>query len=266
MQRRPRAATAKVVNYNYMDSDMWVISMWYKGNTLYYCCYCKCLVFLFRSFHHAASSEEDPEEWRPPDCKHKAPTKPVGDSATVKVRAPAKRTAKHKEPKQPKTSKEPKLEVPRRATVRKTQAPKVVKDSGSELYRIDSPKMETAEENVPTIRMKEEVRELFFFSFSFCFIILLRWRLQSSTPVSSLLSLVFFFCLSWILEDVILCGRSLRGGQCRWRIFPTLAATKEGGSGRFYLWWAVSQEAEDQQRLPGATRDLTYFRITSSGG
>lgn len=138
---------------------------------MYYCCYCKCLVFLFRSFHHAASSEEDPEEWRPPDCKHKAPTKPVGDSAAVKVRAPAKRTAKPKEPKQPrqpktsKVPKEPKLEVPRRATVRKTQAPKVVKDSGSELYRVDSPKMETAEENVPTIRMKEEVRELFFFLF-----------------------------------------------------------------------------------------------------
>lgn len=129
------------------------------------------LEFLFRSFNHTASSEEDPEEWRPPDSKHKAPTKLVGDSPTGKVKAPAKRTAKLKEPKQPrqpktsKVAKEPKLKVPRRAAVKKAQAPEVPKDTAkikdiggeAELNKMDSPKRKTAEERVPSIRMKEEV-------------------------------------------------------------------------------------------------------------
>lgn len=134
---------------------------------------CVCLEFLPRSFNHTASSEEDPEEWRPPDSKRKAPTKLVGDLPTGKVKAPAKRTAKPKEPRQPKTSKvpkEPKLNVPRRAVVKKKQAPEVLKDSGlgaakikedivgkAELNKMNSPKRKTAEERVPNIRMKEEV-------------------------------------------------------------------------------------------------------------
>lgn len=136
-----------------------------------------CLDFLFRSFSHTASSEEDTEEWRPPDSKQKAPTRLVGDPLTGKVKAPAKRTAKPKEPKeqrQPKTPKvprEPKQKVPRRAAVgRKTGAPGVLKDSGlgvtkikeeivgeAELNKMNSPVRKTAEEKIPCIRMKEEV-------------------------------------------------------------------------------------------------------------
>lgn len=137
--------------------------------------------FLFRSFSHTASSEEEPEEWRPPDSKQKAPTKLVGEPSTGKVKAPAKRTAKPKEPKeprQPKASKvprEPKLKVPRRAAVgRKTQTPEVPKDSDfgagkikedvvgeAELNKTDGPMRKTDEERVPGIRMKEEVWDYF---------------------------------------------------------------------------------------------------------
>ncbi|XP_075902262.1 S1 RNA-binding domain-containing protein 1 [Nelusetta ayraudi] len=151
MQRRPRTATAKAVNYNHTDSDM--------------------------SFSHTASSEEDTEEWRPPDSKQKAPTKLVGDLSTAgKVKAPAKRTAKPREPKEPrqpkapKVPREPKPRVPRKAAAcRKTQASEVVKDSGlggakikedmvgeAELNKMDGPKRKTAEDRVPSIRMKEE--------------------------------------------------------------------------------------------------------------
>lgn len=139
--------------------------------------------FLFRSFSHTASSEEDTEEWRPPDSKQKAPTKLVGDPSTAgKVKAPAKRTAKPREPKEPrqpkapKVPREPKPRVPRKAAAcRKTQASEVVKDSGldgakikedmvgeAELNKMDGPKRKTAEDRVPSIRMKEEVRGLTF--------------------------------------------------------------------------------------------------------
>lgn len=138
--------------------------------------------FLFRSFSHTASSEEDTEEWRPPDSKQKAPTKLAGDPSTAgRVKAPAKRTAKPREPKEPrqpkapKVPREPKPRVPRKAAAcRKTQASEVLKDSGlggakikddmvgeGELNKMDGPKRKTAEERVPGIRMKEEVRGLF---------------------------------------------------------------------------------------------------------
>lgn len=133
---------------------------------------------LYRSFSNTASSEEDTEEWRPPDSKQKAPTKLVGDpSTTGKVKAPAKRTAKPKEPKEPrqpkapKVPREPKPKVPRKAAAcRKTQASKVLKDSGlggakieedmvgeAELNKMDGPQRKMAEGRGPNIKMKEEV-------------------------------------------------------------------------------------------------------------
>uniref|UniRef100_A0A1A7WKQ9 S1 RNA-binding domain-containing protein 1 n=3 Tax=Iconisemion striatum TaxID=60296 RepID=A0A1A7WKQ9_9TELE len=80
MMRRPRATTAKVSNYKEnetMDSE--------------------------RSFSEAASSDEDVEEWRPPESK--APSKRArGPAAGVKKPA-ATRTAKPKVPKEPKVRK-----------------------------------------------------------------------------------------------------------------------------------------------------------------
>lgn len=92
------------------------------------------------------------------------------------------------------------------------------------------------------------------------------WWRQPSSPVTMLLFLCSCHCfaLSCILEAVILCGRSLRGGHCWWRTLTTLAATKEGGTGGFHLRWAVPKEAEDQQCLPGAAKGLRVLRITSS--
>lgn len=132
---------------------------------------------LFSSFSHTASSDEDVEEWKPPDLKQKVPNKLAGDPSAGKVKAPAKRTAKPKEPKEPRQPKAPKLpreakpKVPRKAAAgRKTQASKVLKDSGSggaiikedfvgeaELNKLDGLKKMTAEERVPSIKMKEEV-------------------------------------------------------------------------------------------------------------
>lgn len=142
-----------------------------------------------RSFPQTASSEEDNEEWRPPEPKPKAPSKTARDTATGGLKAPAKRTAKTKEPKAakqpkaPKLPKDPKPSAPRKpAAGRKTQVAKVLKDSGAsglagtkrkkndegkkddiaredkEKKQTDCPEEETAEESGPSVRMKEEVR------------------------------------------------------------------------------------------------------------
>lgn len=136
-----------------------------------YCC------SVFSSFSQTASSEEDNEEWRPPDLKQKAPSKLVRDPSTGKSKAPAKRIAKTKEPKQPKSPKlprDPKPRVPRKPAVdRKTQASKVLIDSGLagpkrkkdivqeiESKHADCPNGEMVEERVPSIKMKEEVGQM----------------------------------------------------------------------------------------------------------
>lgn len=140
------------------------------------------------SFSQTISSDEDSEEWRPPEPKPKAPSKTVTDPAVGEKKAAAKRTAKPKEPKAPKqpkaqkVPKDPKPRAPRKpAAERKTQAPKVLKDSGpSELAgtkrkrmvknekddmgeggkegekETDFPEEEKAEESGPRIKMKEE--------------------------------------------------------------------------------------------------------------
>ncbi|KAM8738438.1 S1 RNA-binding domain-containing protein 1 isoform 1-T1 [Acanthopagrus schlegelii] len=158
MLRRPRTSTAKAVNYNDMDSEM--------------------------SFSVPASSDEDIEEWKPPEPKPKALTKTGRDQTAGEKKAPAKRTAKPKVPKEtkppkaPKVPKEPKPRVPRKpAAERKTQAAKVQKGSGARGLagtkrkksdeddklgedkgekQTDCPEVETAEESGPSIRMKEE--------------------------------------------------------------------------------------------------------------
>lgn len=129
---------------------------------------------VFSSFSQTASSEEDNEEWRPPDLKQKAPSKLVGDPSTGKSKAPAKRIAKTKEPKQPKAPKlprDPKPRVPRKSGADgNTQASKVLIGSGLagpkrkkdivqeiESKETDCPKGEMVEERVPNIQMKEEV-------------------------------------------------------------------------------------------------------------
>lgn len=123
---------------------------------------------VFSSFSQTASSEEDNEEWRPPDPKQKE---------TGKLKAPAKRIAKTKEPKQPKAPKlprDPKPRVPRKpAADRNTQASKVLIDSGLagpkrkkdivqeiESKETDCPKGEMVEERVPNIKMKKEVGQM----------------------------------------------------------------------------------------------------------
>ncbi|XP_040904982.1 S1 RNA-binding domain-containing protein 1 [Toxotes jaculatrix] len=104
MMRRPRATTGKVVKYRDMDSD--------------------------RSFSLTVSSDEDNEEWRPPEPKPKAPIKNA--PAAGEKKAAAKRTAKPKEPKAPKEPKDPKPRAPRKpAAERKTRAPTMLKNSGT---------------------------------------------------------------------------------------------------------------------------------------
>lgn len=142
-----------------------------------------------RSFSQTVSSDEDSEEWRPPEPKPKAPSKTARDPAAGEKTAAAKRTAKPKEPKAPKQPKAPKMPkdlkpgAPRKpAAGRKTQAPKVLKDSGASGLagtkrkkidegkkddmgggdkgekQTDCPVEERAEESGPSVRMKEEVR------------------------------------------------------------------------------------------------------------
>ncbi|MED6288610.1 hypothetical protein CHARACLAT_028298, partial [Characodon lateralis] len=89
MMRRPRATTAKAVMYSEnknMDSDL--------------------------SFSQTASSDEDMEEWRPPESK-KAASKTARPPTAGGMKAASKRTAKPKEPKAPKVLKVPKDPKPR---------------------------------------------------------------------------------------------------------------------------------------------------------
>ncbi|XP_030603321.1 S1 RNA-binding domain-containing protein 1 [Archocentrus centrarchus] len=155
MMRRPRASTANAVNCKVVDSDL--------------------------SFSQTLSTDEDPEEWRPPEPKPKAPSKTA--RATGEKKAVAKKTTKPKEakapkePKAPKLPKEPKLRAPRKSTAgRKTQAAKSLKDSqasglagmkrkevdgdfreDTEGTQTDFPVEErAAEESGTSVRMKEE--------------------------------------------------------------------------------------------------------------
>lgn len=140
-----------------------------------------------RSFSQTASSEEDNEEWRPPEPQPRSPRNAARDPTTRELKAPAKRTAKTKEPKPlkqpkaPKLLKDPKSRAPRKpAAERKTKAPKVLKNCGASLLagtkrknvegkpddiagedkekKHDCPEGETHKESEPTIGMKEEVR------------------------------------------------------------------------------------------------------------
>ncbi|MEQ2301061.1 hypothetical protein AMECASPLE_032147 [Ameca splendens] len=89
MMRRPRATTAKAVMYSEnknMDSDL--------------------------SFSQIASSDEDMEEWRPPESK-KAASKTARPPTAGGMKAASKRTAKPKAPKEPKVLKVPKDPKPR---------------------------------------------------------------------------------------------------------------------------------------------------------
>ncbi|CAG6016602.1 unnamed protein product, partial [Menidia menidia] len=110
MERRPRATTTKVVNYNDNDnveSDL--------------------------SYSLMVSSDEDTVEWKPPETKPKAPSKSARDPAAGEKQATAKRTAKPKvpkEPKIPKVQKNPKPRAPRKpAAERKSQASTGAKES-----------------------------------------------------------------------------------------------------------------------------------------
>uniref|UniRef100_A0A3Q3Q187 S1 motif domain-containing protein n=1 Tax=Monopterus albus TaxID=43700 RepID=A0A3Q3Q187_MONAL len=157
MIRKPRATTVKDVKYIDMDSDL--------------------------SFSQTMSSDEDSEEWRPPEPKTKAPKrqKAARAPAAGKKKAVVKRTTKAKEPEAPKEPKAPRLtrdaepKTPP-AVERKTQAPKGLKESGtSGLARTkreksgkkntrkdkgedqaDCADREKDEESGPSTRMKEE--------------------------------------------------------------------------------------------------------------
>ncbi|XP_041866973.1 S1 RNA-binding domain-containing protein 1 isoform X2 [Melanotaenia boesemani] len=155
MMRRPRTTTAKAVKYKEnetMDSDL--------------------------SFSQAVSSDEDSEEWRPPEPKQKAQSKTPRVPATGEKKTATKRTAKPKvpkEPKAPKVPRDPKPRAPQKpAAERKIQASKSSKDpavSGlaatkmkkthnfggdKEKTQNDCSKEERAHESGTSIRMKEE--------------------------------------------------------------------------------------------------------------
>nr|XP_046258077.1 S1 RNA-binding domain-containing protein 1 [Scatophagus argus] len=161
MIRKPRATTVKSVNYRDMDSDL--------------------------SFSHTLSSEEDNDEWRPPEPKPKAPGKTGVDPADAEKKAPAKRTVKTneqkapKQPKAPRVAKNPKPRAPRKPTAEnKRVAAKILKDfvtpglAGRKRKtndvdkkddnaiedkgekQTDCPEGETAEESGPSIRVKQE--------------------------------------------------------------------------------------------------------------
>ncbi|XP_015252840.1 PREDICTED: S1 RNA-binding domain-containing protein 1 [Cyprinodon variegatus] len=103
MMRRPRATTAKAVVYNdndTLDSDL--------------------------SFSQVVSSDEDMEEWRPPESTNATSTAARGLKASGMKAAPKKTTKPKapKEPKAPKVPKEPKApKVPK-----EPKAPKVPKE------------------------------------------------------------------------------------------------------------------------------------------
>ncbi|XP_071336250.1 S1 RNA-binding domain-containing protein 1 [Trachinotus anak] len=158
MMRKPRAATSKVVKYRDMDSDL--------------------------SFTQTMSSDEDSEEWQPPEPKPKAPKKTASAPAAGEKKAAAKRTEKPKEPKAPKGPKDPKPRAPRkpaaqRKTQKNTEVPTILKDSGASVLagskrkkhgdgkkdkgggdeaekQTDCAEGERAEESGSSIRMKEE--------------------------------------------------------------------------------------------------------------
>lgn len=143
---------------------------------------------VIRSFTQTASSEEDNEEWRPPEPKPKALSNVARDSSSGELKA-VKRTAKSKEPKAPKKpkaprlSKDPKPKAPHKpATTRQTKTVKALKtcaESGLARTKMEKhdagQKNNIAEENKeekphdcpeaefdiefgPSIRTKEEVR------------------------------------------------------------------------------------------------------------
>ncbi|KAM3605670.1 uncharacterized protein V6R79_002680 [Siganus canaliculatus] len=133
MNRRPRATTAKAVKYREMDSDL--------------------------SFIHTASSDEDTEEWRPPEPQPKAPNKTAKDTTVKGKKAPAKRTAKtqeHKLPKQapkvPKVPKVPNVRAPIKLEDRRTPAAKAV----TGIKRKKTDEGQVTEESGPSCRLKEE--------------------------------------------------------------------------------------------------------------
>ncbi|KAM9345125.1 S1 RNA-binding domain-containing protein 1 [Symphorus nematophorus] len=135
MMRRPRGTTAKAVQYRDMDPDL--------------------------SLSQAASSEEDNEEWKPPEPRPKAPSKTGRDPAAGEKKVPAKRTAKPKEPKaqkQPKAPKVPKEPKPRPPPKRKRIDDKKDHKAGEDKGEVQTDCLvgERAEESGPSIRMKQE--------------------------------------------------------------------------------------------------------------
>lgn len=133
------------------------------------------------------SSEEDIDEWRPPEPNPKGPSKPVRAAAAGVKKIAAKRTTKPREPKTPKEPKAPKVtkclkpRAPRKsAAEQKTRTSVGIKEqersvfSGMKIktdlgknteYSLEDTKekqpyseLMRTEENGPPIRMKEEVR------------------------------------------------------------------------------------------------------------
>lgn len=116
------------------------------------------------------SSDEDGEEWRPPESKSKAAIK-----TAPAVKPPVKRTAKTKEPKPPRQPKEPKSKTSQKRPTKRKLPPSKDQDpvaSGSagtkrrkgdegkndQTDYVDRPEEERTDEAGPSIRMKEEVR------------------------------------------------------------------------------------------------------------
>lgn len=127
-----------------------------------------------RSFCHASSSDEDADEWRPPEPK--PPSKTGRDTTARTKKAPAKRAAKPKVPKEPKVSQNPKQSVSRKLnTAQKNPVSKLNNSAASSLVgtkrkqtdeRFDDKKDKTESggpeegrvcESGSNIRMKEEV-------------------------------------------------------------------------------------------------------------
>lgn len=128
------------------------------------------------------SSDENSEEWKPPEPKPKAQRKTTRVPAAGEKKAAAKRTAKPRVPKEPNAPKVARGTKPRApckpAAEPKTQGPKCLKDSEASVLpgmkrkkmdegkkqenarekQINSPEEKRAEESGPSIRMKEEVR------------------------------------------------------------------------------------------------------------
>lgn len=149
MMRKPRAVTCKTVKYQDEDPDL--------------------------SISQTMSSEEEVEEWRPPEPKPKAPRKP----AAAREKASVKRASNPKQPKAPKMAKEPKPKTPRKAPTKRkleadkssqgpvasglldTKKPKIDETSKNAEYHtgentLDCRRGETSEEPGPSIVMKQE--------------------------------------------------------------------------------------------------------------